>query len=72
MIAAMIPRMCLCVAGASLLLNQAALGCRHYRPSFGEGLRHASVVSRSRDSVPPVPLALFPEERLRPFPRALE
>lgn len=41
MIVQMTLRMCILVAGASVLLNQAALGCRHYRPSLGETLARA-------------------------------
>jgi hypothetical protein len=36
MMAQMTLRTCLLAASAGLFLNQAALGCRHHRPSFRE------------------------------------
>jgi hypothetical protein len=36
MMARMTLRTCLLAASAGLFLNQAALGCRHHRPSFRE------------------------------------
>jgi hypothetical protein len=44
-------RICFLAAGAGLLLQQAALGCRHHRPSFNEGmLGHSAVAGRSVDA----------------------
>jgi hypothetical protein len=71
MIAPMTFRICLLVAGASALLNQAALGCRHYRPSFGETPR-ASAASSAERSLALVQAAACTQDDLRPTPRALE
>jgi hypothetical protein len=72
MIVPMTLRLCLLVVGASALLHQAALGCRHYRPSFGETPERASAASSAEHSLALVQAATCTQDDRRPTPRALE
>lgn len=72
MIAGMTLRICVLVAGASALLNQAALGCRHYRPSSGETLPGAYAAPLPERSLALGQAAASTQDHLRPAPPALE
>jgi len=65
-------RMCLLVAGAGALLNQAALGCRHHRPSLDEMLPRPDAAASPGRSVDLSQTAACAQETRRPAPSAME
>ncbi|HME70588.1 MAG TPA: hypothetical protein VKM54_12065 [Myxococcota bacterium] len=68
----MMLRLCLLAACAGLLLNQAALGCRHHRPSFAETIPRTSAAAQAGRSVDLPQAAAGLQDDWRPTPSALE
>ena len=70
MMAEMTLRMCLLALSAGFLLNQAALGCRHHRPTLAEASPHASCAQKPGTpwrAAGPGPLAPQPAVRTAPL-----